>query len=88
MHRITNILKHLTKSHGVLTGYEVTITGTKNKTSSNHVGPNTTYYSVSSENETGNQIISVSAKNSAGLSPPASIIITRYPGEVTSTFSV
>ncbi|KAI7796172.1 putative leukemia inhibitory factor receptor alpha b, partial [Triplophysa rosa] len=76
------IWKQLTKeqSHGVLTGYEVTITDTKNKTSSNHAGPNTTYYSDSAENETGDHMISVSAKNSAGLSPPASIIITRYPG--------
>ncbi|KAA0720013.1 Oncostatin-M-specific receptor subunit beta [Triplophysa tibetana] len=73
--------KHLTKdqSNGVLTGYKVTITDTENKTSIYHAGPNSTYYSVSSVNETGNQMISVSAKNSAGLSPPASIIITRYP---------
>lgn len=74
--------KPLTKeqSHGVLTGYEVTITDSKKKTSNNHTGPNTKCHSISSENETGAQMISVSAKNSAGLSPPASIIITRHPG--------
>lgn len=84
MHPITNILQPLTKeqSHGVLTGYDVTITDSKNKTSIDHAGPNTTCYSISSENETADQMIAVSAKNSAGPSPPASIIITSYSGEV------
>ncbi|XP_055036716.2 LIF receptor subunit alpha b [Misgurnus anguillicaudatus] len=71
--------KPLTKeqSHGVLTGYELTTIDPKNEIS---IQSETLCYPVSFGNKMSDRKISVSAKNSAGLSPPANITITSYPG--------
>ncbi|XP_065142888.1 LIF receptor subunit alpha b [Paramisgurnus dabryanus] len=74
--------KPLTKeqSHGVLTGYKLTTIDSENKMSSIDIQNETLCYPISFGNKMGDRKISVYAKNSAGLSPPASITITSYPG--------
>lgn len=74
-----NVLKPLTQqqSHGIITKYELT----KGERREIDVGLNKLCYNFTLGNERSDQIITVSARNSAGLSPPSTIIVPGYPGE-------
>ncbi|XP_016365738.1 leukemia inhibitory factor receptor-like isoform X1 [Sinocyclocheilus rhinocerous] len=61
------------QSHGIITGYEITI-GKTNKELKTQL-----CYNITSGNEKSDGIITVSAKNSAGRSPPSTIIVPTYP---------
>ncbi|XP_051959944.1 LIF receptor subunit alpha b isoform X2 [Xyrauchen texanus] len=77
------VWKPLTKqqSNGIITGYKLTISDSKNKWRNTiHRGLETPLcHNLTSVNEKGDQIITVSASNSAGLSPPSSITIPSFP---------
>ncbi|XP_051536710.1 leukemia inhibitory factor receptor-like isoform X2 [Myxocyprinus asiaticus] len=77
------VWKPLTKqqSHGIITGYELTISDSKNNWRNTiHRGLETPLcHSLTSGNDKGDQIITISASNSAGLSPPSRITIPSYP---------
>ncbi|XP_051532876.1 LIF receptor subunit alpha b [Myxocyprinus asiaticus] len=77
------VWKPLTKqqSNGIITGYELTISDSKDKWRNPiHRGLKTPLcHNLTSGNEKGDQIITVSASNSAGLSPPSSITIPSFP---------
>lgn len=45
-------------------------------------------YNITFGNEKSDRIITVSAKNSAGLSLPSTIIVPNYPGEIQNVFSL
>ncbi|XP_048022328.1 LIF receptor subunit alpha b [Megalobrama amblycephala] len=62
------------QSHGIITQYELT-KGKRREI----IGINTLCYNVTTGNERSDQNITVSAKNSAGLSPPTTIIVPGYP---------
>lgn len=75
---LLNVLKPLTEqqSHGIITGYNITIGNITER-----IGPNTQLcYKITLGKEKSDQIITVSANNSAGQSTP-STIIPSYPGE-------
>lgn len=65
-------------SHGIITGYKLTTNNTKSPV---NIGANELCYSIASGNEKNNQLIKVSAKNSAGLSPPFVLIVPHHPGK-------
>ncbi|XP_058613206.1 LIF receptor subunit alpha b [Onychostoma macrolepis] len=68
------------QSHGIITGYEITIENPKDASRKIYKELNTQLcYNITSGNEESDRIIRVSAKNSAGLSPPSTIIIPSYP---------
>ncbi|XP_073681052.1 leukemia inhibitory factor receptor-like [Garra rufa] len=69
------------QSHGILTGYEITIENTKGLSRKYNVGLNNTQlcYNFTFGNEKSDRIVTVSAKNSAGLSPPSTAIVPSYP---------
>uniref|UniRef100_A0A671M1L7 Coiled-coil domain-containing protein 61-like n=1 Tax=Sinocyclocheilus anshuiensis TaxID=1608454 RepID=A0A671M1L7_9TELE len=68
------------QSHGIITGYEITIGNPKGRSRKIDIGLNTQLcYKITFGNETSDQIITVSAKNSAGLSPPSTIIVPSNP---------
>ncbi|XP_056302312.1 LIF receptor subunit alpha b isoform X2 [Danio aesculapii] len=69
------------QSHGIITGYKLTTNNLKSPVS---IGANELCYSIASGNEKNNQIIKLSAKNSAGLSPPSVLIVPRDPGKEVS----
>lgn len=73
-----NVLKPLNEqqSHGIITQYELT-KGKRKEI----IGINMLCCNVTTGNERSDQKITVSAKNSAGLSPPSTIIVPAYPGE-------
>lgn len=75
-----NVLQPLSQqhSHGIITGYKLTTNNTKSPV---NIGANELCYSIASGNEKNNQLIKVSAKNSAGLSPPFVLIVPHHPGE-------
>ncbi|ROL47551.1 Leukemia inhibitory factor receptor [Anabarilius grahami] len=62
------------QSHGIITHYELT-KGKRREI----IDINTLCYNVTTGNERSDQNITVSAKNSAGLSPPTTIIVPGYP---------
>ncbi|XP_051732732.1 LIF receptor subunit alpha b isoform X2 [Ctenopharyngodon idella] len=64
------------QSHGIITKYELT----KGERREIDVGLNKLCYNFTLGNERSDQIITVSARNSAGLSPPSTIIVPGYPG--------
>lgn len=66
------------QSHGIITGYKLTMNTIKSPV---NIGANELCYSIASENEKNNQIIKLSAKNSAGLSPPSVLIVPHDPGK-------
>ncbi|KAL1253038.1 hypothetical protein QQF64_017731 [Cirrhinus molitorella] len=68
-------------SHGIIAGYEITIENTKGLSRKKNTGLNNTQlcYNITFGNEKGDRIVTVSAKNSAGLSPPSTIVIPSYP---------
>uniref|UniRef100_A0A8C2JAG9 Leukemia inhibitory factor receptor-like n=1 Tax=Cyprinus carpio TaxID=7962 RepID=A0A8C2JAG9_CYPCA len=61
------------QSHGIITGYEISIGKIKKDLKTQLC------YNITSGNEKSDRIITVSAKNSAGRSPPSTIIIPSYP---------
>lgn len=78
---IFHVLKPLTQhqSHGIITQYNLT-RGERSEIID--LTPKTGLcYKITPGNESSDQKISFSAKNSAGLSPPSTIIVPGYPGE-------
>ncbi|XP_043077162.1 LIF receptor subunit alpha b [Puntigrus tetrazona] len=65
------------QSHGKITEYEITIGDPKRE--SIKIDKEQLCYNITSGNERSDRIIKVSAKNSAGLSPPSTIIVPSYP---------
>ncbi|TRY97899.1 hypothetical protein DNTS_034130 [Danionella cerebrum] len=67
------------QSHGIITGYELTLeNNTDEKSLLIDIGANEQLcYDITSRNE---KKITVSGKNSAGLSPPSTMVISRYLG--------
>ncbi|KAK7143448.1 hypothetical protein R3I93_014568 [Phoxinus phoxinus] len=64
------------QSHGIITQYSLT----KGKWREIiDITPNTQCFNITPENERSDRKITVSAKNSAGLSPPSTIIVPGYP---------
>ncbi|XP_051955429.1 leukemia inhibitory factor receptor-like isoform X2 [Xyrauchen texanus] len=65
------------QSHGIISGYELTISDSKNTI---HRGLETPLcHNITYGNDKRDQIITITARNSAGLSPPSSITIPSYP---------
>ncbi|XP_026090680.1 leukemia inhibitory factor receptor-like isoform X1 [Carassius auratus] len=64
------------QSHGILTGYNITITNPKGGSQFDIILNTQLCYKI---NETNGQTITVQATNSAGLSPPSTIIAPSYP---------
>ncbi|XP_059382263.1 leukemia inhibitory factor receptor-like isoform X2 [Carassius carassius] len=63
------------QSHGMITGYEITIGKMKKELKTQLC------YTITGI-EKSDRIITVSANNSAGRSPPSTIIVPSYPGEI------
>lgn len=79
-----NVLKPLTQeqSHGTITGYEITIENAEGGSTKSNIGLNNNKqlcYNITFGSE---KNVTVSAKNSVGLSPPSTIIIQSNPGEI------
>uniref|UniRef100_A0A4W4E3H4 LIF receptor subunit alpha b n=1 Tax=Electrophorus electricus TaxID=8005 RepID=A0A4W4E3H4_ELEEL len=80
----------MSQSHGIITGYELILGSSKNG-SKKHINKsaNEHYHKYEPRIADGNHFISISAKNSAGVSPPSSVTIPSLgSGENTGIYVI